>query len=131
MSGIWIQTGKEYNSQIIESEMEENIITKNGKGYTFTISYVGSVVAIVVGLITIVTAFLLPYKTFADFKHSSEDEIARVRDKSIITDSVASLSLRYAIENSWNMREFFANGQPKNYSWKSYEEITQKFYPMR
>lgn len=111
--------------------MEENIITKNGKGYTFTISYVGGVVAIVVGLITIVTAFLLPYKTFADFKHSSEDEIARVRDRGIITDSVAYLSLRYAIENNWNMRLYFENGQPKNYSWKSYEEITQKFYPMR
>lgn len=107
------------------------IVQKNGKGYIFTISKLGSIVAIIVGLITIVTSLFMPYKIFTEFKNESQTDRENIREKVAVTDSVASLSLRYAVENNWNMRMYFENGQPKNYEWKSYEEITHKFYPIK
>lgn len=107
------------------------IVQKNGKGYIFTISKLGSIVGLIVGAITIIGALFMPYKMFADFKHESETDRVNIKAKVAVTDSIADLSLKYAVENNWNMRLYFESGQPKKYEWKSYDEIHSKFYPIK
>lgn len=104
------------------------IIEKNGRGFILRISNIGTIVSLIVGMITILGAILVPYKMFSDFANDSVNDRRELRRSVSMADSVAKISEIYSIENNYNMRLYFELGQPDNFKWTPYVEIKKKLY---
>lgn len=87
---------------------------------------VGVLTSIIVGILTIVILAITPYKEFSDFKYRSVEDRKELWDRVVSIDSTINIWMSLTRENNYNLREYFENGQPKNYKWKSEAEILQE-----